>query len=97
MEFLPLRDEDMVESSDRTEDQRNLTVVSKPQRWTIFTSMMDAVSEKERKRLRFAKCSACNRINPYRLANLEEAANEIECRKCGTKISIEDIRSHMPR
>ena len=94
--FASFRDQDMTERTYQIKEQRNMTMVSKPQRWTIFTSMLDAVSEKERSRLRFAKCSGCNRINPYRLANLEEDASEIRCRKCGTKISIQDKRRHMP-
>ena len=68
--------------------QPNATMDTSSQRWTIFSSMFDAVNEKEQRKLRFTKCSECNRTNLYKLANLKKGTTEILCRKCGTIISI---------
>jgi hypothetical protein len=72
--------------------QPDVTMDTSSQRWTIFSSMFDAVNEKEQRKLRFTKCSGCNRTNLYKLANLERGTTEILCRKCGTKISIQKAR-----
>ena len=86
----------MAELTEQLEEQGHMAIESKPQLRTIFTSMFDVVNEKERRRLWFAKCSGCNRLNVYRLANLDETKNEIRCRKCGVKISIQNKRSFIP-
>ena len=70
-------------------EQTNVTRDTSSQRWTIFSSMFDAINEKEQRKLRFTKCSGCNRTNLYKLANLKKGTTEILCRKCGTKISIQ--------
>ena len=79
----------MIEGAKQLDEQSETELVSSSKKWTIFTSMVDAVNEKEQRRLRFAKCSGCNRVNPYRLINVEKTASEIQCHACGTKISIE--------
>ena len=74
--------------------QTDVAMDTSSQRWTIFSSMFDAVNEKEQRKLRFTKCSGCNRTNLYRLSNFDEGVSRIRCRKCGTKIPIKEKTIH---
>jgi len=48
--------------------------------WTIFTSLYEAVKEREFEKLRLAKCAKCGRATPYRLKSL--GITSLRCRRC---------------
>jgi transcription elongation factor Elf1 len=57
-------------------------------------SLYDAMREKELKKLRFAKCPVCNKLNSYRLSSLGEA--ELHCKSCGAEIRVERYKNQPP-
>ncbi|MEM3626591.1 MAG: hypothetical protein QXZ25_01020 [Candidatus Bathyarchaeia archaeon] len=58
-----------------------------PQNWNIFTALHDAIREKALNQLRFAKCTFCGRLTPYRLKFTTE--NTVRCKKCGNLIQLD--------
>ncbi|MCW8801975.1 MAG: hypothetical protein OQK81_01310 [Candidatus Bathyarchaeota archaeon] len=55
-------------------------------RINIFDAVHTAITSKDRKQLRFAKCPRCARHTPYRLGNLGDGG--LRCKSCGTRISL---------
>jgi tRNA(Ile2) C34 agmatinyltransferase TiaS len=56
------------------------------QEWSIFSVLYEVIKETELKKLRFAKCSNCQLLTPYRLKSL--GSNELKCKKCGLTIQL---------
>ena len=54
--------------------------------YNIFSALHDSLRAKNGKKLRFAKCSKCERLTPYRLNSVE--LPYIKCKKCGTSNPI---------
>jgi len=54
--------------------------------WPISYALREALKEKERKRLRFAKCIECGRSTLFRLESVYN--NAIRCKRCGNLIPI---------
>lgn len=57
------------------------------QNYNIFNALHGALREKERRRLRFAKCPECGRVTPYKLRSLE--LTTVRCKRCETSIPID--------
>jgi len=60
-----------------------------------FLSFYEAMREKELKKLRIAKCPACNKSTVYRLSSLGEA--ELHCKSCKALIEVERFKDKPPR
>lgn len=62
------------------------------QNWTIFHSLYEALKEKEhkgqreRRKLRLAKCASCGCATPYKSKSSEPVS--FQCKKCGTLVLI---------
>ncbi|MDG6222830.1 MAG: hypothetical protein IAX21_04585 [Candidatus Bathyarchaeota archaeon] len=56
------------------------------QRINIFDALHTAITSKDKKQLRFAKCPQCGRHTPYRIENLGD--NGLRCKRCGSRISL---------
>ena len=54
--------------------------------YNIFSALVETIHKKEMKKLRFAKCKECRKLNPYKLISTK--SGNIECKNCGTKIPI---------
>ena len=53
---------------------------------TIFSALIETIHNKDQKKLRFAKCPECGRLNPFRLISITGVT--IKCKKCGNEVSI---------
>jgi len=53
---------------------------------SIFSALHEVIREKELKKLKFAKCTKCDLLTPYRLIYLEH--NALQCKKCGTSLEL---------
>lgn len=52
----------------------------------VSYALREAFKEKERKKLRFAKCTECGRSTPFKLESVYD--NAIRCKCCGNLIPI---------
>jgi DNA-directed RNA polymerase subunit RPC12/RpoP len=55
--------------------------------YSIFSALVETIHKKDRKKLRFAKCQECGRLNPFRLISLSNNVM-LNCKKCGSKIFL---------
>lgn len=56
--------------------------------YSIFSALVETIHKKDRGKLRFAKCQKCGRLTPFRLASVNSVT--VECKKCGSKVSIKN-------
>ena len=54
--------------------------------YNIFSALVETIHKKDQGRLKFAKCSKCERLTPFRLGSIANLS--IKCKKCGTNIRI---------
>jgi formylmethanofuran dehydrogenase subunit E len=52
---------------------------------TIFAALHEAITAKDKKELKFARCNNCGRMTPYRLMQL---SSRLICKKCGKPILL---------
>ena len=57
------------------------------QEYTIFSALLDNIRDREHKKLRFAKCLECGRLNHYRR---EAVSSTVICKKCESPISVDN-------
>jgi len=50
----------------------------------IFSALHEAITAKDKRELKFAKCQNCGRFTPYRLQFLKGDA--LRCKKCGATL-----------
>ena len=55
--------------------------------YNIFTALLESIHNKDRGRLRFAKCQKCGRMTPFRLISV--TSSTVKCKKCGNNVPIE--------
>jgi translation initiation factor 2 beta subunit (eIF-2beta)/eIF-5 len=63
--------------------------MEKPQKqedYNIFMALVETIHNKDRGRLRFAKCQKCGRMTPFRLISV--TSSSVKCKKCGSKVPI---------
>lgn len=53
---------------------------------SIFSALHEIIREKELRKLKFAKCTKCGLLTPYRLIHLK--GNGLQCKKCGTSLEL---------
>ncbi|MCW4034498.1 MAG: hypothetical protein NWF03_03960 [Candidatus Bathyarchaeota archaeon] len=56
----------------------------------IFSALHEAITQKDKNELKFAKCDKCGRLTPYRLRNLKDGS--LKCKKCGKHILLSSMR-----
>ena len=54
--------------------------------YNIFTALHETIHNKSLRKLQFAKCQECGRLNPFRLISVEKET--IICKKCGNLITV---------
>jgi formylmethanofuran dehydrogenase subunit E len=57
---------------------------------TIFSALHEAVTAKDKRQLKFAKCNNCGRLTPYRLRLLKDGS--LICKKCETPILLSNTK-----
>lgn len=62
----------------------------KNQDLTIFSALHEAVTAKDNRQLKFAKCNNCGRLTPYRLRGLKDGG--LICKKCETPILLSNTK-----
>jgi hypothetical protein len=56
--------------------------------YDMFEAVVDVVNGKKREKLKFAKCSKCGRLNPFRPRSKGMQFTALYCKHCGSLISF---------
>ena len=54
----------------------------------MFEAVIDVINGKKREKLKFAKCTRCGRLNPFRPKTKGMQFTTIRCSNCGNMISF---------
>ena len=65
--------------------------------YSMFEAVVDVVHEKKRKKLKFAKCPQCGRLNPFRPKSKGMQFTAMRCSNCGSIIcfGVRGMDSHL--
>ena len=58
----------------------------------IFNALHEAMTAKDKNRLKFVKCQECGRLTPYRLKILK--GKTLHCKKCSKPIMLSSFQQN---